>query len=113
MKKIATALLAICTACASIAATNDVETSGETKKPTLLTQEGKDAKVHSDAEYKARKKVADANKTLNKADCETALNGRAEHDCKKAARANAKDEKADAKTIHEMEKTDNKQMNSK
>jgi hypothetical protein len=83
--------------------TNNVESS-TTPAPTVLTQEGKDAKVHSKAEYKARKKVAEANKELNKAECETSANGMAEHACKKEARASAKADKAHAQKIHEDEK---------
>jgi hypothetical protein len=79
--------------------------------PGGLTQEGKDAKEHSKAEYKARKKIAEANKELNKADCETSSNGMAEHACKKNARATAKQEKAEAKMIHENEKKDIRDTN--
>jgi hypothetical protein len=83
----------------STAAPNATQTA-----PGGLTQEGKNAKEHSKAEYKARKKIAEANKELNKADCETSANGMAEHACKKNARATAKQEKAEAKMIHENEK---------
>jgi hypothetical protein len=99
--------------------TNAVESNAQTQTqtqaqggPTILTQEGKDAKEHSKAEYKARKKVAEANKELNKADCETSSNGMAEHACKKNARAISKQEKAEAKMIHENEKKDIKQNNA-
>jgi hypothetical protein len=81
--------------------------------PTGLTQEGKDAKEQAKGEYKARKKVAEANKELNKADCETSANGMAEHACKKHARAQAKEEKAEAKMIYENEKKDIKATQSK
>lgn len=81
--------------------------------PGGLTQEGKDAKETSKGEYKARKKIAEANKELNKADCEVSANGRAEHACKKHARAQAKEEKAEAKMIHENEKKDIKTNHSK
>lgn len=83
----------------STAAPNATQTA-----PGSLTQAGKDAKEHSKAEYKARKKIAEANKELNMADCETSSNGMAEHACKKNARATAKQEKAEAKMIHENEK---------
>lgn len=73
-------------------------------KPAIPSQEAKDAKVHSKAEYKARKKIADANKDLNKADCETSADGMAEHACKKAARASAKKDKAEAQLMYENEK---------
>jgi hypothetical protein len=78
------------------------ETPATTATP--ISQEAKDAKVESKGEYKARKKVADANKELNKAECEVSANGMAEHACKKNARAIAKQEKAEAKMIHENEK---------
>jgi hypothetical protein len=77
--------------------------------PPVVAQEAKDAKVHSKAEYKARKKIADANKDLNKADCETSSDGMAEHACKKEARATAKQEKAAAQVIHENEKKEIKE----
>lgn len=96
--------------------TNNVESSpaapGAQGGPTVLTPEGKDAKTHSKAEYKARKKVAEANKALNKADCETSSDGMAEYACKKNARATAKQEKAEAKMIHENEKKDIRQNSS-
>lgn len=96
-------------------APNNVEpstTTGAQGGPTILTPEGKDARTHSKAEYKARKKVAEANKELNKADCETSADGMAEHACKKNARATAKQEKAEAKMIHENEKKDIRQNQS-
>jgi hypothetical protein len=95
--------------------TNNVQSDAQAQaqgNPTILTQEGKDAKEHSKAEYKARKKVAEANKELNKADCETSSDGMAEHACKKNARAISKQEKAEAKMIHENEKKDIKQNNA-
>ena len=75
-----------------------------TASPAPLSQEAKDAKTHSKAEYKARKKVADANKDLNKADCETSADGSVERACKKEAKATAKQDKAEAKTLYETEK---------
>jgi hypothetical protein len=92
---------------------SDSPNATPTTPPTGLTQEGKDAKETSKGEYKARKKVADANKELNKADCEVSANGMAEHACKKHARAQAKEEKAEAKMIHENEKKDIKANHSK
>ena len=83
--------------------------SPSTPAPNIPSQEAKDAKVHSKAEYKARKKIADANKELNKADCETSANGMAEHACKKEARATAKADKAHAQKIHEDEKKEIKE----
>lgn len=81
--------------------------------PSILTQEGKDAKETAKGEYKARKKIAEANKELNKADCEVSSNGMAEHACKKHARAQAKEEKAEAKMVYENEKKDIKATHSK
>ncbi|MEO8152624.1 MAG: hypothetical protein ABI605_06095 [Rhizobacter sp.] len=85
------------------------ESTVSTATPPISTQEQKDAKVHSKAEYKARKKIANANKDLNKADCETSSDGMAEHACKKEARATAKAEKAHAMKIHEDEKKEIKE----
>ncbi|MBX3622088.1 MAG: hypothetical protein KF891_19140 [Rhizobacter sp.] len=116
-KKLIATLIAATLGCgiATAQTTNNVESEAAPNMPratTILTPEGKDAKVHSKAEYKARKKVAEANKELNKADCETAADGMAEHACKKNARAISKQEKAEAKMIYENEKKDIKQNNS-
>ncbi len=70
----------------------------------LTRQEAKDLKTESDAAYKARKKVAEANQDLNKADCEVTADGSTERACKKDARAQKNKDKADAKVIHEAEK---------
>ncbi|MGY4831008.1 hypothetical protein ACVNIS_20715 [Sphaerotilaceae bacterium SBD11-9] len=75
-----------------------------TASPAPLSQEAKDAKVQSKADYKARKKVADANKELSQADCETSADGAVERACKKEAKAAAKQDKAHAKTVYETEK---------
>jgi hypothetical protein len=72
--------------------------------PVLNKKEAKDLKTESKATYKARKDVAEANKDLNKGDCEVAHDGSAERACKKAASAQAKTDKAEAKAIHEAEK---------
>lgn len=94
--------------------TNNVESNASTNTggPTVLTQEGKEAKVEAKGEYKARKKIAEANKALNKADCENSSDGMAEHACKKNARATAKQEKAEAKMIYENEKKEVRQNNA-
>lgn len=73
-------------------------------EPTLTKDEAKDLKTQSDAQYKARKNVAEANEDLNKGDCKTALEGSAKRACEKSAKATAKSDKANAKTVHEMEK---------
>jgi hypothetical protein len=71
--------------------------------PTLTKDEAKDLKTQSEAVYKARKNVAEANEDLNKGDCKTALEGSAKRACNKSARASAKSDKAAAKTVHEKE----------
>jgi hypothetical protein len=68
------------------------------------SQAARDAKTQSKAEYKANKKVADANKDLAKADCEVKADGSVERACKNEAKAAAKHEKAAAKTTYEAEK---------
>jgi len=118
-KKLLAAIVATTLGCgvAMAQTTNTVESTAAPNAtqtmPGGLTKEGKDAKETSKGEYKARKKVAEANKELNKADCEVSSDGRAEHACKKHARAQAKEEKAEAKMIHENEKKDIKANQSK
>ena len=70
---------------------------------TLPSSEAKDLKAQSEGQYKARKKVAEANEALNKADCKTALEGSAKRACEKSAKQAAKSQKAGAKTVHEAE----------
>lgn len=70
---------------------------------TLNKSEAKDLKTQSEAQYKARKNVAEAAEDLNKGDCKTALEGSAKRACLKSARASAKSDKAAAKTLHEVE----------
>jgi hypothetical protein len=72
----------------------------------LTKGEQKDLKNQSEADYKARKKIADANLDENKAACENAAYGSLERACKKDAKVEAKKDKADAKVIHESEKVD-------
>jgi len=69
----------------------------------LSKGEAKDLKTQSEAQYKARKNVAEANEDLNKGDCKTALEGAAKRACLKSAKASAKSDKAAAKTVHELE----------
>ncbi|NML17220.1 hypothetical protein [Azohydromonas caseinilytica] len=73
--------------------------------PAISKQEAKDLKTQSKAEYEARKDLADANHELNKADCEVTADGSAERACKKEAKAVQKAQKAEAKQIHEEDKT--------
>lgn len=70
---------------------------------SLTRDEAKDLQTQSEAQYKARKKVAEANEALGKADCKTELDGAARRACEKSAKASAKVDKADAKTIRKME----------
>jgi hypothetical protein len=72
--------------------------------PNPPSQAAKDAQTQSKAEYKASKKVADANKDLSKAECEVTADGSVERACKNEAKAAAKHEKAAAKTTYETEK---------
>ena len=69
----------------------------------LTRSEAKDLKNQSEAQFKARKKVAEAKEELNKADCKSALDGSAKRACDQSAKAAAKSEKADAKTVHEVQ----------
>lgn len=74
--------------------------------PELTRAEAKDLKTQSKAEYKARKKVAEANRELGKAECKTELEGGTERACKKSAKYEMKQDKADAKVIYEAEKAE-------
>ncbi|HET9644658.1 MAG TPA: hypothetical protein VFP68_15200 [Burkholderiaceae bacterium] len=99
-------LIAIATSLAAIGVALPAAAQDTTQKqtPALTKQEAKDLKTQSDAAYKARKHVADANHDINKGDCEVAADGSTERACKKEARAAKKQEKAQAKTLHEAEK---------
>ncbi len=74
--------------------------------PGLSRGEAKDAKIQSEADYKARKNIAEANHDLNKADCKINSGGAVERACKADARAQEKKEKADANLIHKQETQD-------
>jgi hypothetical protein len=114
-KKLLVALIAATLGCGLASAQTTPTTPNATTEqatspaPAGLSQEAKDDKVRAKAEYKARKQVAGANKTLNKADCEVKADGMLEHACKNEARAAAKLEKAEAKTTYEIEKKQIKQ----
>lgn len=69
----------------------------------LTRTEAKDLKTQSEAEFKAQKKVVDANAELAEADCKTSLDGSAKRACKKAVKHHAKAAKAEAKMVHESE----------
>ena len=100
MKIALATLVAISATCFGLAA----HAADDTTAPALSKQEAKDAKTQSDAAYKARKDVAEANHELNKGDCEVAADGSTERACKKDAKAVKKQEKTEAKVIHEAEK---------
>ena len=74
--------------------------------PGLTRSEAKDAKIQSEAEYKARKNIAEANHDLNKADCKVDASGAVERACKSDARMQEKKDKADANLIHKQETQD-------
>ncbi len=69
----------------------------------LTRTEAKDLKTQSEADYKAQKKVVDANAEMAEADCKTSLEGGAKRACKKAVKHHAKAGKAEAKMVHEAE----------
>lgn len=71
--------------------------------PALTQGEAKDLKTQSEAHYKARKNIAEANEDLARGDCKTALEGSAKRACEKSAKASAKSDKAAAKAVHEIE----------
>ncbi|UUX95766.1 hypothetical protein [Aquabacterium sp. J223] len=70
----------------------------------LTRSEARDLKTQSDSQYKARKHVAEANRDLNKGDCEVAADGKLERACKRDADAAAKQEKTEAKVIREAQR---------
>ena len=69
---------------------------------TITKDEAQDLKTQSEAQYKARKKVAEANEDLNKADCKAALDGAAHAPARRARRQPPR-VKADATTLHQVE----------
>lgn len=73
----------------------------------LTHAEARNEKTQAKAEYKAKKKVAEANKTLDVADCKTAsLDSKELRDCKKEASIEAKETKREAKQLYKAEKAD-------
>lgn len=72
----------------------------------LTHSEAKDLKIHSNADYKASKKIADAQLIEDKADCKSETDGAVKRACNSSAKAQAKKNKADAKVVHEVEKSD-------
>lgn len=84
-----------------------IAADNNTAAPGLTRQEAQDLKTESKAEYKARKKVSDAQKDLDVADCKTAgLESKDERDCKKEAKDSAKASKKHAKDIYKDEKAE-------
>jgi hypothetical protein len=98
MSALASAVASLCLAAGAAETDNNVATDA-----AVTRREAKDLKAHSEAQYKARKKVAEANEGLDKADCKSALDGSARRACEKSAKAAAKADKADARTLHEVE----------
>ena len=93
----------ITTVIAAVAAAFSLTLAQAADDAAVSKSEAKDLKTQSEAQYKARQKVAEAKEDLDKADCKTSLSGSAERACKKSAKAAAKSRKADAKTVHEAE----------
>ena len=78
-----------------------------TDAPTLTKEEAHDLKTESKADYKARKKVVDAQKEVGIADCKTSgLDSKDERDCKKEVKDSAKASKKHAKDTYKEEKAD-------
>ena len=102
MNKLFSAPLAVIAAslCLSVVAADNEKAA---TAPALARTEAKNLKTHSEADYKARRKIAEANEVLNKADCRTALEGRARRACERSAKAAARSHKTNAKTVHEIE----------
>ena len=86
-KLVSTTFAAIATSLCLSAGAADTDKPADTG---LARSEAKDLKIQSEADYKARKKVAEANEVLNQADCKTALEGSAKRACEKSARMAAK-----------------------
>ena len=97
----------LCAALAALALSLGLPAHAVTDAPAgdagVTRGEAKDLQNRSEAEYKARQKVAEANEGLDKADCKSALEGSARRACEKSAKAAAKSAKADARTLHEVE----------
>jgi hypothetical protein len=91
---------------ALLAATAATLSFGAYADDTLTHSQAEALKDQSTAQYKANKKIADANLDVNKADCKATTDGAVERACKADAKALAKKEKADAKLVHKAEKAD-------
>jgi hypothetical protein len=93
-------LIAILTATAALCSV------GAYADEALTHSEAADQKTEAKADYKADKKVANANRDTNKADCKVTTSGGVERACKKDAKARAKVDKADAKLDYKGDKAD-------
>ncbi|MGH6648958.1 hypothetical protein [Aquabacterium sp.] len=90
------------------AADNTAMPSGQ---GTLTSEQARDLKTESKAEYKARKKVAEAQEDLDVADCKTSnLDSKNERDCKHDAKQISKESKKEAKQMYKDEKADIKSL---
>jgi len=88
-----------------------VDTAAHTTDGKLTSEQARDLKTESKAEYKARKKVAEAQQDLDVADCKTSnLDSKTERDCKHDAKQISKESKKEAKQIYKDEKADIKAM---
>lgn len=99
--------LAALVAAAALATFNSAALAADPAAPAsgaaISKSDAKGMKTQSEAQYKARKNVAEANEDLNRGDCKTALEGSAKRACEKSAKAAAKSDKAAAKAVHEIE----------
>lgn len=95
----------------SLSMAHAVDTITPATEGKLTSEQARDLKTESKAEYKARKKVADAQEGLDVADCKTSgLDSKNERDCKHDAKEASKAAKKEAKQIHKDEKSDIKAL---
>ncbi len=108
MNKHVLSLVAATAACLCIgaqAADDTTATSSMAASVPLTSGQAAMAKIQNKADYKASKKEADARLDRAKADC-IANTDASQSACRKAAKAGAKKEKADAKVTEEANKMD-------
>jgi hypothetical protein len=98
-KSLAPLLVAVAACFGAGAHAADAAASGA----ALSHDQAKQAKNQADAQYTAGKDQADANKALNKANCDTAATHGERSACKDVADAQAKKEKAQAKMKKETD----------
>lgn len=95
----------------SLTMAHAADTTAPATEGKLTSEQARDLKTESKAEYKARKKVADAQEGLDVADCKTSgLDSKNERDCKHDAKEASKAAKKEAKQIHKDEKADIKAL---